>query len=360
MVTRSKVGVFKPKALVAQAVSDEPQSVVKPAKPSKPSSKALKPDYTLTEPSSYKVAVQFPQWCAAMDEEFVALQRQGTWSLVLHSPFQNVVGCKSVYKLKFNSNGSINRYKTRLVAKGFHQQYGVDFEETFSPIIKPPTVRIILSLAIQFDWPLRQLDVRNAFLHGHLREEVYMVQPFGYVDPSCPNYVCRLWKSLYGLKQAPKAWFERFSTQLLQMGFQASLADSSLFILHHGKLVVYLLVYVDDIVITGNNPKFLDSLVAQLSQAFELKDLGPLHYFLGLQITRSSKGLLLTQTKYAQDLILKLHMQSSKPARSPCAPHLRLVPNEGSLLSNPHEYRSLVGSLHYLTFTRPDLSFAVH
>nr|XP_023891192.1 uncharacterized protein LOC112003238 [Quercus suber] len=144
------------------------------------------------------------------------------------------------------------------------------------------------------------------------------------------------------------------------MGFQASLADSSLFILQLGKLVVYLLVYVDDIVITSNNPKFLDTLVAQLSQAFELKDLGPLHYFLGLQITRSSKGLLLTQTKYAQDLLLKLQMQSSKPARSPCAPHLRLVPNEGSLLSNPHEYRSLVGSLHYLTFTRSDLSFAVH
>ena len=186
-----------------------------------------------------------------------------------------------------------------MVAKGFHQQYGVDFEETFSPVIKPPTVRIILSLAVQFDWPLGQLDVRNAFLHGHLREEVYMVQPPGYVDPSCPNHVCRLWKSLYRLKQAPRAWFERFSTQLLHMGFQASLANSSLFILHHGKLVVYLLVYVDDIVITGNNPKFLDSLVAQLSQAFELKDLGPLHYFLGLQITKSSKGLLLTQTRYA-------------------------------------------------------------
>ena len=234
-----------------------------------------------------------------MDEEFAALQRQGTWSLVPHSPSQNVVGCKWVYKLKLNCDGSINRYKARLVAKGFHQQYGVDFEETFSPVIKPPTVRIILSLAVQFDWPLGQLDVRNAFLHGHLREEVYMVQPLGYVDPSCPNHVYRLWKSLYGLKQVPRAWFERFSTQLLHMGFQASLANSSLFILHHGKLVVYLLVYVDDIVITGNNPKFLDSLVAQLSQAFELKDLGPLHYFLGLQITRSSKGLLLTQTRYA-------------------------------------------------------------
>ena len=295
-----------------------------------------------------------------MDEEFAALQRQRTWSLVPHSPSQNVVGCKWVYKLKLNCDFSINRYKARLVAKGFHQQYGVDFEETFSPVIKPPTVRIILSLAVQFDWPLRQLDVRNAFLHGHLREEVYMVQLHGYVDSSCPNHVCRLWKSLYGLKQAPRAWFERFSTQLLHMRFQASLADSSLFILHHGKLVIYLLVYVDDIVIIGNNPSFLDSLVTQLSQAFELKDLGPLHYFLGLQITRSSKGLLPTQTKYAQDLILKFQMQSSKPARSLYAPHLRLVPNEGSLLSNPHEYRSLVGSLHYLTFTRPDLSFAVH
>ena len=197
MVTRSKVGTFKPKALVAQAITDEPQSVVKSAKLSKPSSKALKPDYTLIEPPSYKVAIQFPQWCVAMDEEFAALQRQGTWSLVPPSSSQNVVGCKWVFKLKLNSDGSINRYKARLVAKGFHQQYGVDFEETFSPVIKPPTVRIILSLAVQFDWPLRQLDVRNAFLHGLLREEVYMVQPPGYVDPSCPNYVCRLWNSLW-------------------------------------------------------------------------------------------------------------------------------------------------------------------
>ena len=109
-----------------------------------------------------------------------------------------------------------------------------------------------------------------------------MVQPLGYVDSLCPNYVCRLWKSLYDLKQEPRAWFDRFSTQLLHMRFQGSLVDSSLFIIHHGKLVVYLLVYVDDIVLTGNNPKFLDYLISRLSEAFKLKDLGPLHYFLGL------------------------------------------------------------------------------
>ena len=126
------------------------------------------------------------------------------------------------------------------------------------------------------------------------------------------------------------------------------------------KIVVYLLVYMDDIVLTRNSPKFLTSLIAQLSEAFELKDLGPRHYFLGLQITRTSNGLFLNQTKYAQDLILKHYMLSSKPAKSPCAPNIKLVPNEGSFLSNPYEYKSLVGSLHYLAFTKPDLSFVVH
>ena len=125
-------------------------------------------------------------------------------------------------------------------------------------------------------------------------------------------------------------------------------------------MLVYLSVYVINIVHTGNNPDFLSSLITQPSQAFELKDLGALHYFLGLQITRTSRGLFLNQTKYAHDLLLKHNMLSSKPARSPCAPNLKLVPNEGSILANPHEYRSMVGSVHYLTFTRPDLSFAVH
>ena len=186
-----------------------------------------------------------------------------------------------------------------------------------------------------------------------------MVQPPGYVDPAHPNHVCRLLKSLYGLKQAPRAWFERFSTQLLHISFQASLADSFLFILKQGPHVVYLLIYVDDIVMTGNNPKLLSSLITQLSTTFELKDLGPLSYFLGIQITRTSKGLFLSQAKYAQDLLLKVNMVSSKLARTPCAPNSRLTPIEGSLLSNPHDYRSLVGSLHFLTFTRLDLSFAV-
>uniref|UniRef100_A0A2N9E4D6 Reverse transcriptase Ty1/copia-type domain-containing protein n=1 Tax=Fagus sylvatica TaxID=28930 RepID=A0A2N9E4D6_FAGSY len=267
-----------------------------------------------------------PQWCTAMQEEFAALQQQGTW----------------------------------LVAKGFHQQQGVDYAETFSPVIKPPTVRLILSLAVSHNWPLQQLDVKNAFLHGTLKEEVYMAQPQGYVDSSHPHYVCKLHKSIYGLKQAPRAWFESFTTQLLHLGFIASTADSSLFIYHHHTVIAYLLLYVDDIVLTSNSTSFLDGLILQLRKVFDIKDLGPLHYFLGLQVSRTTDTLHVTQTKYASDLLVKHQMVASKPAKTPSSPNTRLSLHEGDLLSDPHGYRSLVGALHYLTFTRPDISFAVH
>ena len=135
-----------------------------------------------------------------MDAEFQALQRQHTWSLVPAPPHVNLVGCKWVFKLKLNSDGSISRYKARLVAKGFHQQAGVNFHETFSPMIKPTIVRLVLAIALSCQWELRQLDVSNAFLHGYLKEEVYMHQPPGYIDSAHPDYVCKLHKSLYGLK----------------------------------------------------------------------------------------------------------------------------------------------------------------
>jgi hypothetical protein len=337
MQTRSKSGIYKPKLGYAAQV-----------------------DYTVTEPPSHKIAAQHSSWCTAMEEEFAALQKQGTWSLVPPPPHKNIVGCKWVYKLKRHSDGTIARYKARLVAKGFHQQQGVDYDETFSPVVKPPTVRLILSLAMSLNWPLKQLDVKNAFLHGTLKEEVYMAQPPGYVDSTNSHYVCKLHKSIYGLKQAPRAWFDSFTTQLLHLGFTASTADSSLFIYHYKGVIAYLLLYVDDIVLTSNSTPFLDHLILQLSQVFDIKDLGTLHYFLGIQVVRTFENLLLTQTKYASDLLLKHHMVDSKPAKTPCSPNTRLSLNEGDVLSDPHGYRSLVGALHYLTFTRPDISFAVH
>jgi hypothetical protein len=295
-----------------------------------------------------------------MASEFEALQRQQTWSLVPSSSPQNVVGCRWVYKIKRNPDGSVSRYKARLVAKGFHQQAGVDYAETFSPVVKPPTVRIILSLAAHHHWTLRQLDVSNAFLHGVLKETVFMSQPLGFVDEDHPSHVCQLHKSLYGLKQAPRAWFERFTSHLLTLGFIASVADSSLFVLRQGSVTVYLLLYVDDIIITGNDSSTITSIISQLSTAFELKDLGPLRYFLGLQIDYTKTGFFVHQRKYLTDLLTKFHMLDSKVVPTPIVLSPALTPSEDDVLSDPTAYRSLVGALQYATFTRPDITFAVN
>ena len=165
-----------------------------------------------------------------MSDEFNSLLKQGTWTLVPPPSHGHIVGCKWVYKVKQRADGSIERYKARLVAKGFHQHHGIDYYETFSPVVKPQTIRIILSLANIFNWPLYQLDVKNAFLHGHLDEDMYMSQPQGFTNPLLPNYVCKLKKAIYGLMQAPRAWFQSLSTHLQKLGFHNTHADHSLFV----------------------------------------------------------------------------------------------------------------------------------
>lgn len=179
---------------------------------------------------------------------------------------QNVIGCKWVFRIKRNPDGSIARYKARLVAKGFHQRPGLDYKETFSPVVKPTTIRVVLSIAISQGWNVNQLDVNNAFLHGHIAENVYMSQPPGFKDHSQPHHVCRLHKSLYGLKQAPRAWFTELKNFILSLGFVNSCSDSSLFIYTNKSILIYFLVYVDDLLITGNSSSFIRQVIDSLSK----------------------------------------------------------------------------------------------
>lgn len=204
------------------------------------------------EPSSYFEASKNPLWVDAMNAEMEALNRNGTWVLTNLPPGRKPIGCRWVYKIKYKSTGEIDRYKARLVAKGYNQREGVDFYETFSPVVKMVTVRCMISIAVNNNWDLYQLDVNNAFLYGDLTEDVYMSLPPGYFSKN-DTRVCKLVKSLYGLKQAPRKWNEKLTGSLLEIGFIQSKSDYSLFIKSDGSNIVALLVYVDDIVITGNN-----------------------------------------------------------------------------------------------------------
>jgi len=316
---------------------------------------------SISIPNSVQEALNHPGWRAAMDEEMAALWANQTWTLVPLPPGQTPVGCKWVFVVKHAADGTIDRLKARLVARGFTQQQGLDYEETFSPVAKLNTVRVLISVAVHRRWPLLQLDIKNAFLNGDLQEPVYMQQPPGF-ETTGESQVCRLVKALYGLKQSPRAWFDRFSKALRQVGFTRSSADFSLFTRHRTTGTVLLLVYVDDIIITGDDSKGIQEVKQHLDTVFQTKDLGPLRYFLGLEIVRRPDGLVISQRKYCLDLLHDAGHSGCKPINTPMDVNHKLCAKASDsdlLLGNPEYYRRLVGKLIYLTVTRPDISFAV-
>jgi hypothetical protein len=273
---------------------------------------------------------------------------------------QKVVLNKWVFKLKQKVDGTLDRYKARLVAKGFDQEAGVDFHENFSLVIKPATIRLVLALAVHFNWVIRQLDISNAFLHGHLEEEVLMEQPKGFEDLNYLDHVCLLHKSIYGLKQVPRAWFLRLSQALLELGITSSAVYTSLFMFHQHLVHVFVLIYVDDILVSSNSPSIVSGLIHHLQWDFAVKDLGPLSYFLGIQATRLPHTLYLNQSKYITDLLYKTHMEGAKPGSTPCSTTGKLSRFDGDPLSDPSEYRHIVGALQYCTLTRPDIAYSVN
>lgn len=294
-----------------------------------------------------------------MQQEIQALEDNGTWTLEPLPSGKHALGSQWVYRIKYHSDGRIERLKSRLVVFGNHQQAGIDYTETFAPIAKMTTVWAFLAIPASKNWELHQMDVHNAFLHGDLDEEVYMKLPpdFARFDP---NLVCRLRKSLYGLKQAPRCWFAKLITALKGYGFLQSYSDYSLFTFTRGTVQINVLVYVDDLIISGNDSAALTLFKAYLSDCFKMKDLGTLKYFLGIEVARSSSGLFLCQRKYTLDIISEVGLLCAKPCGSPMEQNHRLAHDEGPLFEDPERYRRLVGRLIYLVVTRPDLAYSVH
>ncbi|KAL5741578.1 hypothetical protein ACOSP7_028310 [Xanthoceras sorbifolium] len=313
---------------------------------------------SISIPKTVHEAISHPGWHHAMIEEMNALDDNGTWNLVDLPSGKRAIGCKWVFTVKVNPDGSVARLKARLVAKGYAQTYGVDYSDTFSPVAKLTSVRLFISMAATYHWPLYQLDIKNAFLHGDLQEEVYMEQPPGFVAQGESGRVCHLQKSLYGLKQSPRAWFGKFSQAVEKFGMMKSKSDHSVFYKQSKAGIILLVVYVDDIVITGSDATGISSLKSFLHTQFHTKDLGMLKYFLGVEVTRSKNGIFLSQRKYVLDLLTETGKLGARPCSAPMTPNMHLT-GDGEIIEDPEKYRRLVGKLNYLTVTRPDIAYSV-
>ncbi|KAJ0666336.1 putative RNA-directed DNA polymerase [Helianthus annuus] len=310
-------------------------------------------------PTTVEQALESKEWREAMKVEMDALNKNSTWEKCTLPPGKKPVGCRWVFTIKYKADGTIERYKARLVAKGYTQTYGIDYSETFSPVAKIDTIRVLFSIAANEGWPLRQFDVKNAFLHGELKEEVYMEVPPGLEKDSNSREVCRLKKSLYGLKQSPRAWFGRFTLAMKEYGFKQSNSDHTLFLKRRNGLVTCLIIYVDDMIITGNDEEEMTRLKGNLFKEFEMKDLGRLKYFLGIEVMRSRQGIFICQKKYVLDLLAETGMIDCKPVDTPMMANQKLYMEENAKLADKGEYQRIVGKLIYLSHTRPDIAYAV-
>jgi transposase InsO family protein len=331
-------------------------------------------DLVFKEPKSYEEALscqQSKEWLCAMEEEMKSLVKNDTWKLVPKPKDKSLVGCKWVYSIKEGSSSKEPlRFKARLVAKGFTQKPGIDYNEIFSPVVKYTTIRVMLALVAQYDLELEQMDVKTAFLHGDLDEMIYMVQPQGFIDSKMPNHVCLLNRSLYGLKQSPRQWYIRFDNYVSSIGFVRSAFDHCLYFKRNDKndVIVYLLLYVDDMLLVGHKMSDINDIKKALSNEFEMKDLGHARRILGMDIKRdrSQQSLLLTQSDYVKKVLSKFAMHDSKPVTLPLACHFKLskeqCPHDESDIKYMQKvpYANAVGSVMYtMVCTRPDVAHAI-
>ncbi len=318
------------------------------------------------EPITYKQAMESPfamQWQEAMEAEYNSLQKHKTWALTKLPKDRKVVGCKWVFRIKRKADGSVDRFKARLVAKGFTQEEGIDYDEVFSPVARYTSVRTVLALANEYDMEIEQMDVQTAFLHGDLDEEIYMSQPEGFVERGKEGLVCKLQKSLYGLKQAARCWNLKINAHLLKLGYSQNQADHCVYCKRVGESVMILALYVDDLILISDSKELIQAEKKALSQQFEIKDLGPAHFILGIQIRRdrAKRQMFLSQSTYLKKVLERFGMSECKPANVPMDAGLRAnFDQENSEECDKTLFQSAIGSINYaVTATRPDLAAAL-
>ncbi|GJY24329.1 retrovirus-related pol polyprotein from transposon TNT 1-94 [Tanacetum coccineum] len=252
-----------------------------------------------------------------MQDEIHKFDRLDVWELVPPPDCAMIIALKWIYKVKLDEYGDVLKNKAGLVAKGYRQEEGLDFEESFTSVARLEAIRIFLANAASKNMTVYQMDVKTAFLNGELKEVVYVSQPEGFIDPDRPYHVYRLKKALYWLKQAPRAWFDTLSMFILAQGFSKGVVDPTLFIQKTGKHTLHVQIYVDDIIFASNDPKDCDRFSTEMSSKFQMSMMGQISFFLGLQISQNPRGIFINQSKYANEILKKFDFHKSDPVDTP-------------------------------------------
>ena len=313
-----------------------------------------------SEPISTEEALKQKLWLKAMKEELDAIERNKTWKLTELPKDKKAISVRWVFKQKLKPDGSIGKHKARLVARGFLQKPGLDYSEVFAPVARHETIRMVIAIAANRNWPLMHLDVKSAFLNGPLEEEVYVSQPPGFVKKNQEGMVYRLYKALYGLKQAPRAWNKKIDSFFKKQGFQKCEMEYGVYVQHtsEGNMTLVCL-YVDDILLTGSSEQEIAKFKKVLMNEFEMTDLGKMTYFLGMEFRYSEKGIILHQLKYELELLKRFNLKNCKIAVTPSDTNQKLDSDSDGKDVDATTFKQLVGSLRYLCNTRPDICYSV-
>ena len=310
------------------------------------------------EPQTIKDAEQDPNWILAMQEELNQFERNKVWDLVPRPKRHPVIGTKWVFRNKHDDQGHIIRNKARLVAQGYSQEEGIDYDQTFAPVARLEAIRIFLAFAAFKGFKVYQMDVKSAFLNGDIKEEVYVEQPPGFISPTHSSFVFKLNKALYGLKQAPRAWYETLAKFLLENKFSRGKVDKTLFFRTHKNQSLLVQIYVDDIIFGSTDSKLCKRFSDLMQSKFEMSSMGELSYFLGLQVKQTPLGIFISQSKYAKELVKRFGMDDASTMKTPMPTNAVIDADESGKPVDQKVYRAIVGSLLYLTASRPDIMFA--